>query len=238
MAINLFVLGFLFGCYCFSQRAYYQAALVMLLSCGAGLFCKQKAVAFNITQCVAVAEEAILSFRPDIVVGYSWGGGIMYYLIERGIWTGPCLLLAPAAHLIAWHAGLPPPNLEKALVGGGGGGGGGGGSGLPGSPPALDVVAGGSLPLAGSSALKGLIVHGDLDPVVNVKDSHQLMATLPPSVQGRWAVVTNAHDDHFLFKTANAKAIGEWIAWLLNRKKTEDGESDFSTAELMNNKPD
>jgi hypothetical protein len=49
--------------------------------------------------------------------------------------------------------------------------------------------------------------YGDLDPVVAAQDSHRLMATLPLSIKGGWAVVTNAHDAHFLFATASSKAV-------------------------------
>jgi pimeloyl-ACP methyl ester carboxylesterase len=46
--------------------------------------------------CVAVQADALASFRPDVLVGSSFGGAVALVLLQRGLWRGPTLLLAPA----------------------------------------------------------------------------------------------------------------------------------------------
>ena len=43
-----------------------------------------------------VAVAALEAFRPDVVVGFSWGGSLACRLLTEGKWAGPTLLLAPA----------------------------------------------------------------------------------------------------------------------------------------------
>jgi dienelactone hydrolase len=47
--------------------------------------------------CVGVQEATLQSFRPDVLIGSSFGGSVVVRLLERGAWTGPTLLLAQAA---------------------------------------------------------------------------------------------------------------------------------------------
>jgi pimeloyl-ACP methyl ester carboxylesterase len=47
--------------------------------------------------CVALQRETIASFRPDLVVGSSFGGAVAVELLQRGDWRGPTQLLAQAA---------------------------------------------------------------------------------------------------------------------------------------------
>jgi hypothetical protein len=46
--------------------------------------------------CVRQIAREIESFRPDVVVGSSFGGAVAVALLQRGEWRGPTLLLAPA----------------------------------------------------------------------------------------------------------------------------------------------
>jgi hypothetical protein len=46
--------------------------------------------------CVDQQAEAIRRFQPDVVVGSSFGGGVVLALLQRGLWRGPTLLLAQA----------------------------------------------------------------------------------------------------------------------------------------------
>lgn len=46
--------------------------------------------------CVRLIAGEIESFRPDVVVGSSFGGAVAVALLQRGAWRGPTLLLAPA----------------------------------------------------------------------------------------------------------------------------------------------
>ena len=47
--------------------------------------------------CVAQQCRAIGEFRPDVIVGSSFGGGVAVALLQRELWRGPTLLLAQAA---------------------------------------------------------------------------------------------------------------------------------------------
>ncbi len=54
-----------------------------------------------IQKCLSLQEKAIKDFSPDIVVGSSFGGGIAVLSLMNGTWTGPTILLAPAAAQLA-----------------------------------------------------------------------------------------------------------------------------------------
>ena len=54
--------------------------------------------------CVNVQADCIAAFRPDVVVGSSFGGAVAVALLQRGLWRGPTLLLAQAG----LRFGLPP----------------------------------------------------------------------------------------------------------------------------------
>ena len=58
--------------------------------------------------CVEVQREAIESFRPDVLVGSSFGGAVAVALLAAGAWRGPTLLLAQAAIHYDAAATLPP----------------------------------------------------------------------------------------------------------------------------------
>jgi len=47
--------------------------------------------------CVAVQRRAIETFRPDVLVGSSFGGAVAVALLQTKAWRGPTLLLAQAA---------------------------------------------------------------------------------------------------------------------------------------------
>lgn len=57
--------------------------------------------------CVALQAEALASFRPDVLVGSSFGGAVAVALLGRGLWRGPTLLLAQAALRTQPDARLP-----------------------------------------------------------------------------------------------------------------------------------
>ena len=46
---------------------------------------------------IAAQAEALRAFRPDVLVGSSFGGAVAVALLDRGLWRGPTVLLAPAA---------------------------------------------------------------------------------------------------------------------------------------------
>jgi alpha/beta superfamily hydrolase len=57
--------------------------------------------------CVVLQERTIAEFRPDVLVGSSFGGAVAVELLHRGVWRGPTLLLAQAALRFARHDTLP-----------------------------------------------------------------------------------------------------------------------------------
>ena len=57
------------------------------------------------------------SFRPDVMVGSSFGGAVVLELIQRGIWSGPALLLCPAHNLIARCHDVSEDNGERETKG-------------------------------------------------------------------------------------------------------------------------
>jgi predicted esterase len=46
---------------------------------------------------LAVQAEALRAFRPDVLVGSSFGAALAVEMLCRGLWRGPTLLLAQAA---------------------------------------------------------------------------------------------------------------------------------------------
>jgi len=57
--------------------------------------------------CVELQAVTVRQFRPDVVVGSSFGGAVVVELLRRGEWSGPTLLLAQAAVRYDPRAQLP-----------------------------------------------------------------------------------------------------------------------------------
>ena len=57
--------------------------------------------------CVETQRAALESFRPDVLVGSSFGGAVAVALLCAGRWRGPTLLLAQAALRLDPNASLP-----------------------------------------------------------------------------------------------------------------------------------
>jgi fermentation-respiration switch protein FrsA (DUF1100 family) len=57
--------------------------------------------------CVALHAAALVSFRPHVLVGSSFGGAVVVELLARGLFRGPVLLLAQAARRYRPGARLP-----------------------------------------------------------------------------------------------------------------------------------
>ncbi len=57
--------------------------------------------------CVEVQAGVLESFRPDVLVGSSFGGAVAVALLQSGRWQGPTLLLAQAALRADLPAALP-----------------------------------------------------------------------------------------------------------------------------------
>jgi pimeloyl-ACP methyl ester carboxylesterase len=57
--------------------------------------------------CVEAQAAELARFRPDVLVGSSFGGAVAVELLRRGLWCGPTLLLAQAARRRDPEARLP-----------------------------------------------------------------------------------------------------------------------------------
>jgi pimeloyl-ACP methyl ester carboxylesterase len=57
---------------------------------------------------LATQAAALVEFRPDVVVGSSFGGAVALALVQRGPWAGPTLLLAPALGHFGVALSVPP----------------------------------------------------------------------------------------------------------------------------------
>ena len=68
----------------------------------------------SVRRCVSTARFRVDRHRVDVVVGYSWGGGIACWLLADNGWRGPTLLLAPAVTAMASAARLPRPHFRAS----------------------------------------------------------------------------------------------------------------------------
>lgn len=57
--------------------------------------------------CVRQIAQVIAEFAPEVVVGSSFGGAVAVALLQRGLWRGPTLLLAPAPAALGVEPRLP-----------------------------------------------------------------------------------------------------------------------------------
>ncbi len=60
---------------------------------------------------ISLQVRAIESFKPDVVVAEDFGAGVATWLLHRGLWTGPTLLLSPLHDELCRQAGLRPGSL-------------------------------------------------------------------------------------------------------------------------------
>lgn len=64
--------------------------------------------------CVELHAATLARFRPDVLVGSSFGGAVVVALLERGLWRGPTLLLAQAAE--HYRPGVQLPEGVRVLL--------------------------------------------------------------------------------------------------------------------------
>lgn len=53
--------------------------------------------------------------KIDIIIGFSWGGAILYWMLERGLWQGKSMLLAPTVQTLGHLSGINVPSAAKNL---------------------------------------------------------------------------------------------------------------------------
>lgn len=66
-------------------------------------------------RCVEQQRAELLAFRPDVLVGSSFGGAVAVELLRDGTWRGPTVLLAQAALLARRRAPELGSEAEVAL---------------------------------------------------------------------------------------------------------------------------
>ena len=66
---------------------------------------KCRIVDFCINECVLHHEACIKQERPEVIVSYSWGGGIANMLLERNSYNGPMILIASAGAMMVQASG-------------------------------------------------------------------------------------------------------------------------------------
>lgn len=59
-------------------------------------------------RCIRTHAAEIVRFEPHVLVGSSFGGAVALALLQRGLWSGPTLLLAQAGLRYGLPARLPP----------------------------------------------------------------------------------------------------------------------------------
>ena len=47
-------------------------------------------------ECYDIAKKELVQMNPDLVIGSSFGGGILLKLVTEKLWEGPCIFLAQA----------------------------------------------------------------------------------------------------------------------------------------------
>ncbi|CAE8700720.1 unnamed protein product [Polarella glacialis] len=68
---------------------------------------------FSIQDGVGTATRAIRQFEPDVVLAFSWGGGLACWLLAKQGWAGPTILLAPTVKAMARICCCSPPKLPR-----------------------------------------------------------------------------------------------------------------------------
>ena len=95
---------------------WWQVILALITGGVVCIYAKRRAVGYCLDQCMNAQLRLIERHSPDLVVGYSWGGGIACGLLNRRDWSGPTLLLAPAGEQMWAHAGRVPPTLQHGAI--------------------------------------------------------------------------------------------------------------------------
>lgn len=133
--------------------------------------------------CLAAQAETLRREAPDVLVGSSFGGALALALLQRGSWSGPTLLLAPALRACGLSPTLPE-GVRVWIVHG-----------------RRDEL----VPLEDSRALAASGTHG-LVRLVEVDDGHRLQEL---AASGRLvALVRELH----AAEPARAGGPGRWLA--------------------------
>ena len=61
-----------------------------------------RVVRYAVADSTKTTLRAIEKYKPVAIVGFSWGGGVLYEMLDQ--WKGPTILLAPTVSAINWVA--------------------------------------------------------------------------------------------------------------------------------------
>jgi hypothetical protein len=125
--------------------------------------------------CVRQQAEVLKDFHPDLLVGSSFGGAVVMTLLERGLWSGPTLLLAPAAFWYRANAHLPE-RVPITIVHGRG-------------DTVINIEDSRKLARTGSRGLVRLLEVDDAHDLAGLVDSGQLVAIAREAYQ--WALTAS-----------------------------------------------
>lgn len=75
-----------------------------------------KLVPKNPFYCIRLAISTIQEFHPHVVIGSSYGGALLTWLIQQGEWNGPSVLLAPALGIGLPYSVWLPKNAPAIVV--------------------------------------------------------------------------------------------------------------------------
>jgi hypothetical protein len=76
---------------------------------------KDEPVSVALPRCVAMVKNNITEFQPDLIIGSSFGGGVLLQLIRDGFWKKPSIFLAQAGVMYGVSSSLPA-NLPAILI--------------------------------------------------------------------------------------------------------------------------
>ena len=156
----------LFGCSVAAMAAFkgvYPQLLLpgIALYFGAAYYFKDKllsnALQQSMEQCVDVQRGAINKYKPDLLIGSSWGGGVAMELLTRELWIGPTILLCPYYVGYRKYVHFKQSNMS------------------------LDEFYENVLELKLKNDKKHLIVHGSIDEVISIDDSKMIQEINPNS---------------------------------------------------------
>lgn len=112
LGVAYMVIVFYFGAVVFAS--FLSIVLTLVVTTAIGAFVVRGTVRYSIRSGVRSLSIAIERHRPHVLVGFSWGGGLLeFYLSENTAWIGPALLLSPTSMLMAQFAGVESPRIRS-----------------------------------------------------------------------------------------------------------------------------
>lgn len=70
----------------------------------------------NLWASFATIIREVRLFKPDIIIGSSYGSILLMLMLQMGIWNGPSIILACAMHLIAKHRMFIPDGVNPDRI--------------------------------------------------------------------------------------------------------------------------